>query len=144
MMKPFVAVISGRLAGFGPLVLRLMLGWHLIHGTQDNVFSWARMLEFRDFLASQGFPFPLVSAVVSVCAQFLCGLLFAAGFLTRWAALVMVINFCVALTVHIGQPYAAAFPAWMMLTGSLALFFTGAGAWSFDSRFNTAHPKISK
>ena len=42
--------------------------------TQDNVFSWGRMLEFRDFMAQFGFPFPLFCAVLSVIGQFGGGL----------------------------------------------------------------------
>lgn len=128
-------VPSERLRAFGPLVLRVVLGAHLIHGTQDNLLSWHRMLEFRDFLATNGFPVPLVSAVVSVVAQFAAGVCYVIGWQVRVAAVVMLINFTVALLgVHLGHPYAAWFPAWVMWTGSLALFFTGAGAWALDSR----------
>lgn len=127
-----------RLRAFGPLVLRVVLGAHLIHGTQDNVFSWARMLEFRDFLAAQGFPVPLLSAIVSVAAQFLAGACYLLGWQVRFAALVMLVNFTVALAgVHLGHPYAAWFPAWVMWAGSLALFFTGAGACALDRRIRT-------
>ena len=35
---------------FADFPIRLAVGFHLIYGTQDNVFSWERMLEFRDFL----------------------------------------------------------------------------------------------
>lgn len=124
----------GNHAGYGPAVLRLAVGLHLISGTQDNLLSWPRMLEFRDFLASEGFPVPLVSAVVSVVAQFLCGLCYVVGFQTRMAALVMVFNFLVAFfAVHLGDSYGAAFPALMMLAGSLSLLFSGPGAWSVDA-----------
>jgi putative oxidoreductase len=122
-----------------------MLGVHLIHGTQDNIFSWARMLEFRDFLAAQGFPFPLACAVVSVVAQFGCGALYLIGYLTRWSALVMLFNFTVALLgVHLGQPYAAAFPAIVMWVGSLTLLLSGPGAWSLDGRLRTHIPDVKK
>jgi putative oxidoreductase len=91
------------------------------------------MLEFRDFLAAEEFPVPLICAVVSVAAQFVCGVLYVVGYRTRWAALVMLFNFTVALlAVHVGQPYAATFPALTMWFGSLALLFTGPGAWSVD------------
>lgn len=126
---------SDRTRAFGPLVLRLMLGAHLIHGTQDNLLSWARMLEFRHFLAGHGFPVPLVSAVVSVLAQFAAGACYIVGWQVRWAAVVMLVNFAIALLgVHLGHPYNAWFPAWVMWTGSLALFFTGSGALSIDGR----------
>lgn len=124
-----------RFTNYAPVVLRLAIGLHLIVGTQDNVRSWARMLEFRDFLAAEGFPLPLLCAVVSVVAQFAGGILFLLGAFTRRAAAVMLFNFTVALVVvHLGDPYPAWFPAWMMWAGSLALLLSGAGVWSIDHR----------
>lgn len=126
---------GGRWAAYGPLVLRLLVGFHLVHGTQDNVLSWTRMLEFRDFLEGAGFPFPIVCAVVSVGAQFICGLLYIVGFWVRWAAMVMLFNFTVALlAIHLGGPYEAAFPALVMFFGSLAILLMGPGTWSLDAR----------
>jgi putative oxidoreductase len=123
------------LAPFSALVLRLAIGTHLIHGTQDNVLSWTRMLEFRDFLASQGFPIPLVCAVISVAAQFVAGICYVIGWHVRTAAVIMLVNFAVALlAVHWGHPYPALFPALMMWTGSLSLLFSGAGAWSVEAK----------
>lgn len=124
-----------KAAAFAPLVLRIAVGAHLIHGTQDNLLSWDRMLEFREFLATQGFPFPLVCAITSVVAQFMAGVLYLIGWQVRPAAAVMLFNFAVAiLAVHWGHPYPAVFPAWMMWAGSLALLLSGAGAWSLDAR----------
>jgi putative oxidoreductase len=128
---------------WGPLFVRLVVGMHLMWNTADNVFSWARMLEFRDFLAQQGFPVPLACAVVSAYAQFLCGALFLLGALTRPAALVMAFNFVVALLmVHVGQPEQANFPALMMLGAALFLLFHGPGDFAVDaasSRRRTKH-----
>ena len=118
----------------GVVFLRLVVGVHLIVGTQDNVFSWERMLEFRDFLAAHGFPWPLLSANVSAWAQLVCGALFVVGWLTRPAAAVMVVNFVVALgMVHLGKtPYAVTFPALFMLAGALFLLVHGPGALAVD------------
>jgi Predicted membrane protein len=130
-------LFSGRFSTVGPLLLRVVTGIHLIHGSQDNVFSWARMIEFRDFLAQHGFPLPLACAVVSVLAQFVAGFLFTLGYRTRAAAAVMVINFLVAIFgVHIahGHPYPATFPALFMLAASLSLLFTGPGALALENR----------
>jgi putative oxidoreductase len=130
-----------RAAGFAPLVLRVVIGAHLIHGTLDNVLSWARMLEFRAFLAAEGFPFPLACAVVSVVAQFACGVLYLLGAFVRPASAIMLINFTVALLgVHLGDPYHVWFPAWVMWAGSLALLLSGAGRWSIDARRAHAAP----
>jgi putative oxidoreductase len=118
---------------YAALFIRIMAGFHLIYGVQDNVFSWDRMLEFEHFLNAHSFPFPLVCAVVSVYAQLICGLLFIAGLFTRTAALVMVFNFIVAiLAIHIGDTYRGVFPAIVMLSSSLFLLFNGAGKLSLD------------
>ena len=134
--SPFAALSRwlDRRREHGVIFVRFAVGVHLVVGTQDNVFSWQRMLEFRDFLASQGFPWPLLSANVSAWAQFLCGGLFVLGLLTRPAAAVMVVNFLVALgMVHLGQtPYEATFPALFMLAGALFLLVHGPGAWAVD------------
>lgn len=111
-----------QLKQYAELFIRLPVGVHLIYGTQDNVFYWDRMLEFQDFLELYGFPLPLVSAIVSVYAQFICGLLYIVGWKLRWAAAVMTVNFIIAiLMVHIGDSYTNTFPAIMMLSASLFL-----------------------
>ncbi len=116
-----------------PLFLRLFAGTFLVHMSQDNVFSWARMEEFAGFLHQHGFPFPLASAVVSVAAQFLSGVLFLAGAFVRWAALAMVVNFVVALVmVHPAMPFREALDPAAMLAGALCLLLLGAGRFSID------------
>jgi putative oxidoreductase len=117
----------------GPLFIRLGIGWHLVYGTQDNVFNAARMAEFRGFLAQQGFVYPAFMAPLSVYAQFLCGLLFVIGWFTRPAAAIMVFNFIVALwMVHRGRPYPENALAILMLCGSLFLLFHGPGRFALD------------
>ena len=64
---------------YGPLLIRLIVGYRLVWGTADNVFSYARMLEFSEFLAGHGVPWPLFSAVVSAYSQIVAGLLFMVG-----------------------------------------------------------------
>ena len=121
------------MAPYGLLALQVLIGFHLVQGTADNVFSWERMLEFRAFLDAHGFPLPLVCAVVSVVAQFTCGLLYLAGYRVAWAALVMLVNFTVALLfVHWGHAYHQLFPALTMWVGSFVLLVSGPGAWSMD------------
>ncbi|GAB1408375.1 hypothetical protein MASR1M8_22940 [Thermomonas brevis] len=124
---------AARRANLGLLLLRLVTGGHLVCMTQDNVFSWPRMLEFRDFLAQHGFAFPLACAVVSVAAQFVGGGLLALGLYTRVAALVVAVNFVVAIWMVDGrQPYPAAFAALSLVAAALCLMFTGPGRWSLD------------
>lgn len=124
-----------RRSEFGVLFLRLFIAFVLIYGTMDNVFSWERMLEFRDFLAANGFPYPLLSAHLSAYAQFISGLLILVGLFTRHAALVMIINFLIALgMVHVGLPFNANIAPLAMLFGSLFLLFHGAGPYALDTR----------
>ena len=118
----------------GAFFVRLVVGFILVYGTQDNVFSHERMIEFRDFLAARRVPFPLFSAYLSAYAQFVCGILYVVGFLVRPAALVMVINFVAALVIaHLDAPLDAARLALCMLFSSLFLLFNGAGELSLDN-----------
>ena len=118
---------------YGAVFVRLVVGFILVYGTQDNVFSHERMLEFRDFLAARRVPLPLFSAYLSAYAQFVCGILYVLGLFVRPAALVMVINFVAALVIaHLDTPLDAARLALCMLFSSLFLLFNGAGALSLD------------
>ncbi len=120
---------------YGPLFIRLVVGFVLVYGTQDNVFSHERMLEFRDFLAARGVPLPLFAANLSAYAQFVCGILFVLGLAVQPAAAVMVVNFVAALLIaHLDAPLDSARLALCMLFSSLFLLFHGAGKLSADSR----------
>lgn len=124
-----------RYSALGAPILRLFLAFVLIYGTQDNVFHWERMIEFRDFLARNGFPYPLLAAHVSAYAQFICGILLALGLFTRVAALVMCVNFLVALgMVHVGLPFEANIAPLAMFFGSVFFLLHGAGSFSLDAR----------
>jgi putative oxidoreductase len=119
---------------YAPLFIRLFAGVFLIYMSQDNVFNWARMLEFEQFLRQFGFPLPLASAVVSVACQFAAGILFIVGAFVRPAAAVMVFNFIVALVmVHRKLPFREALDPFAMLASSLFLLFNGAGRLSVDA-----------
>jgi putative oxidoreductase len=118
---------------FGMLFVRLIVGFHLVYGTQDNVVSWARMLEFRDFLAERGVPFPLLSANLSVWAQLTCGILILLGAAIRPAAIVMIVNFIAAMLIaHRTGGYPPAAPALFMLFTNIAFLVHGAGRASVD------------
>ena len=122
-----------RFKEYGPIFIRLIIGFHLVYGTQDNVLSYARMEEFAAFLSAHNVPFPLFAAFVSAYAQFVCGILFIVGAATRYAAFVMIINFIAAILIaHLGDPYPAKFPALMMLAGACFLFLHGPGELSVD------------
>ena len=128
-----------------PFVLRLFVGVVLIAMSYDNVVSSERMLEFEKFLASFDISEPALAARVSVYAQFSCGILLLLGVLTRWAAMVMVVNFVVAiLGVHTKLPLRTFIEPAAMLAASMALVFTGGGLLSIDRHVfarSTASPK---
>ncbi|MGV3658458.1 MAG: DoxX family protein [Chitinophagaceae bacterium] len=131
----------------GPLLLRIFIGTRLLYGVVDNIASWEKMQEFASFLKTYDFPFPIFSAIVSVYAQAIAGLLLIIGYKTRWAALTMVVNFLIAFfMVHWGQPYDQLTSVLSMLFISVLFLFTGAGKYSIDrqlSGFGTLHEKKS-
>jgi len=128
-----------------PFVLRLFTGVVLIAMSQDNVLSSARMDEFEKFLQQFGISEPALAARLSVYAQFSCGILMLLGAFTRWAALVMVVNFVVAiLGVHTKMPLRTFLEPCAMLATSMALVFMGGGVLSIDRHVfarSTASPK---
>jgi putative oxidoreductase len=119
----------------GNLLLRLFIGVRLIYGVQDNILHWDHMKEFEGFLGQFGFPFPLLCAVVSVYAQAVAGLMFILGWKVRWAALLMLVNFLVALVmVHWGESFEQMTTVLFMIFTSLLLLFEGGKRYALDSR----------
>lgn len=115
------------------LLLRLGVGGFLVWGVADNILSAERMQEFADFLARFGFPAPEFMAPVSVWAQFLVGMAFIAGLLTRWAGVVCAINFTVALVmVDALGGVRSGFPSACLVLIGLYLATNGAGSFSLD------------
>lgn len=127
----------------GILLLRIFVGTRLLYGVVDNVLHWERMVEFSLFLESHEFPFPLVSAVVSVYVQFFGALSLLVGFKVRLFSFLLILNFIVALLfVHIpiDDSVEGMTPALAMLFGCLTLFFTGADKLSLDNYFGKPNP----
>jgi putative oxidoreductase len=132
MLKNFNTFFE-RFSFLAPLFIRLLVGFHLIHGTYDKIFSAKSMQNIGSWFQTQGIPFPLFSAYLSAYCQFICGLLFIVGLFTRVAGLVMVINFVSAIAfVHLSDTYTNTFPALVMLSGSLYLLLNGAGGIAID------------
>jgi putative oxidoreductase len=132
MMNPTFRWFKER-RGWGVIFIRLVFGFWLVHGTQDNIFDSERMLEFERFIAKHGFPFPVVGAYVSAYAQFICGILYMAGAAIRPAAVVMIVNFLFALGIaHRATPLGADMPPLAMLAVACFLLFNGAGPLSVD------------
>lgn len=120
-------------------LLRLYLGGFLIWGVWDNVTSAARMAEFQAFLTGLNCPMPALAAPVSVWAQLLIGVLLIPGLLTRWAGLLLAVNFAVAVWLLSGldAPGEAVarelFGPMMCVLSGLVLAAHGAGRWSADA-----------
>ena len=121
------------------LALRLYLGGFLVWGVWDNIVSVERMREFEGFLTALSCPFPAAAAPLSVWAQFLMGVLLIPGFLTRWAGLLLAVNFLVAVALI--APSQGIFPdvtrelfgPMMCVLAGLILTTQGAGRWSVDN-----------
>lgn len=130
-----------RFSFLAPLIIRLLIGFHLVYGTHDKIFSTKSMLSIISWFQTQGIPFPSFSAYLSAYCQFFCGLLFLVGIFTRMAGLIMVINFvCAIAFVHIGDTYSNTFPALVMLSGSLYLLFNGAGSMAVERNKDLSKP----
>jgi putative oxidoreductase len=125
--------IAGSNKDYGIFILRLVIGWRLIAGTWHLINSSESMSEVKDFFGQLSLPFPLISAYITVYAQFICGILFLTGLWFRTAGLIMVINFAVAIAVYdIHHSFDKAFPAWIILAGSLFFLLNGPGKFSIE------------
>ena len=123
-----------RYADGALLLLRLVIGSYLIWGVWDNIASAAQMNEFVAFLSKFGFPAPELMARLSVWAQFVVGVAFILGLVTRWAGLICSINFIVAIVmVDRFGGLRSAFPALCLVLIGLYLATRGAGKFSLDT-----------
>lgn len=92
------------------------------------------MSEFAGFLAFHGFPLPRAAALLSVAAQFGCGLAFILGAGTRWAGLICAVNFAVAVAmVDAKLGIRGAFPAACLILFGMIFATIGAGRYSVDA-----------
>ena len=124
-----------RLADLALLLLRWVTGAFLVYQSHDNVLSAERMEEFVKFLVQFGFPMPGLMAPLCVYAQFLCGIAFVLGLLTRWAGLVTAFVFLVAVwMVHWAQDFVGWWPALILIFIGLLFATRGAGRYSLDHR----------
>lgn len=118
---------------YGVIFIRLMIGFHLAYGVHFHIVDSARKEDFVKFLSERSVPFPPFSAFLSVYGQFVCGILFIIGAATRYASVVMIINFIAALVIaHFGDTYRNTFPALMMLSAAFFVLIHGAGKLSVD------------
>lgn len=120
---------------WGIFLLRLFIGCRLIYGVVDNVISWEHMLKFRDFLKHFNFPFPLYCAIASVYLQLTAGVMIILGWEIRYAAILMIINFTVALlVVHRNDPIETMTAPLAIFFASILFLFQGSGKISIDQK----------
>jgi len=120
---------------YGAIFLRLVIGWRLIAGVWHYVFQLKPISEVEEFFATLNLPVPLLCAYLSVYAQFICAILFIIGLWFRPAAIVMIINFTVAIiAAHLNDAIEKSFAPWVILASSCFFLFNGAGKVSIESR----------
>lgn len=116
------------------LALRLITGVFLGYGVWDNVTNANQMTEFIRFLSANGFVTPNFWAPFSVYTQLLAAILIILGLATRWAGIIIVGTFTVALwMVHFEQTLREQWPALALVAIGLALITHGAGRFSLDT-----------
>jgi putative oxidoreductase len=134
-MRKFLSLSPAqRFGDFALLLLRIFVGLFLVWGVWDNVTSPARMHEFQEFLGKHGFAAPGLMAPLSVYLQLLVGIAFVLGLFTRWAGLVCVVIFLVAIVMvdhHGGM--RGIFPSGCLVAIGLYLATHGAGRFSLDA-----------
>ena len=132
---------SGARAGFGLLLLRLLVGWVFFsEGIQKFLFPEA--LGVGRF-AKIGIPYPHFTGPFVGVVEIVCGGMLILGVATMYAVVPLVIDIGVAIaTTKIPMFHKQGFWAAMhegrtdfcMLLGLIAIACLGAGGWSFDRR----------
>jgi putative oxidoreductase len=124
-----------RLGDLGLLALRWVTGAFLIYQSHDNVFSAERMREFEKFMVQFNFVYPEFMAPLSVYWQFIAGICFILGLLTRWLGLITTFNFIIAVwMVHWTQDFSGWWPALILVFLGILFATLGAGRYSLDHR----------
>jgi putative oxidoreductase len=123
-----------RFGDFALLLLRVFVGVFLIWSVWDNISNAERMHEFALFLGKHGFPSPGILAPLSAWAQLAIGAGFVLGFFTRWAGILCVIVFVVAIAmVDRFEGLRGVFPSGCLVVIGLYLATHGAGRFSVDA-----------
>ena len=123
-----------RFGDFALLLLRLFIGLFLIWTAWAKITDSGQMHEFAAFLTEHKFTSPEILARVSVYARFLIGIAFALGLFTRWAGIICVIHFIIAIVMvtHF-EGMRETFPSGCLVVIGLYLATHGAGRFSFDA-----------
>ena len=127
----------------GLLVLRVWLGlaMSLLHG-KGKLLGFAEMSQ--KFLDPFGIG-PSASLALAVFAELVCGALLALGFVTRFAALNLVITMGVAFFIahkgSLAQGPGSGEMAFIYLAGFVTLLISGGGRFSLDAMLQKGAPR---
>ena len=117
----------------GLLALRLSAG-----GMMAYSHGWGKLQKLMS--GDMGFADPIgvgeeVSLVLTVFAEFFCGMLVALGLFTRAALIPLIITMWVAVfIIHADDPFGKQEFGLLYLIPYLALYFTGPGKYSVDKQ----------
>lgn len=107
-------------------------GWARFHRAFDFVVHGTPWT-FVGLVGRLHFPFPAVFAVLSAMSESVGVLFVAAGFFTRWAAVIVAFNMAVALTNELLKGDPIELPGLYFL-GALVILILGPGRLSLDGR----------
>ena len=131
----------------GLLALRIGIGSMML-----GLHGWEKYQNFAQVKSS--FPVPKIallsswmnsttSLVCTIFAEVVCSALIVVGIATRPAAAVLAFTMTMAgFVVLADKSLAGKEMALLYLTAAVALFFTGAGAYSFDARFSIVKKRM--
>lgn len=140
LKKLFAPGNNSAAADFGLLVLRVWIGLTmlLVHGLDKLAHFHKYAPHFVNFLGLG----PEASLCLSIFAEFFASALLVLGLVTRFAALVLVINMCVAFFVVMkGHPTGPGELPFVYLMTYVTLFFAGPGKFSLDKFVFGKHSK---
>lgn len=121
-----------RTADLGLLLFRVFVGLALAFG--HGLGKLPPKPGFVAGVAEMEFPAPLMFAWAAGLAEFVGGLLIAAGLMTRPAALFAGITMCVAAFIRqAGDPFTGIEKALLFLAAMVLLLLMGAGRYSLDA-----------
>jgi len=100
---------------------------------------------FIEAVGNLGFSMPALFAWLSGSAEFFGGLLLAIGFLTRPAALFIIINMSVAAFLrHADDPFSSKEKAFFYMVVAVVFLITGSGKYGIDSLFRKNHKTLTR
>lgn len=137
MLRILKCACGDRFSGFAPLILRVTTGlifvahgWQKLSGGLEGTAG---------FLATLGFPAPMLMAVLLIAAELIGGILLILGLFTHWVSKILAFVALVALlTVHAANGFFIADGGYefilLIFAASVSLAITGPGKWALDRR----------